>query len=152
MFATLADLDGQVELLIFNSAYAGNESKAAVDQRVLVRGRVDQKERGEIKLIVQEIEAFEPSAEEIDAAGKPTPVRPSEPLLVRVDARLCRDSLIGDLKSLLEHFPGQTDVLLEMETSTGLRRLRFGPDCRVSRSRALLAELDELLGPDALVA
>ena len=29
MFATLDDLDGQVEMLIFNSAYASNESKAA---------------------------------------------------------------------------------------------------------------------------
>jgi DNA polymerase-3 subunit alpha len=159
MFATLDDLDGQVELLIFNSAYAGNESKAAVDSRVLVRGRVDHKDRGETKLIVQEIEAFEPSPEEIGAArgpssaGKPSISRlRSDPLLVRVDARHCRGSVIGDLKSVLEHFPGQTEVLLEMETSSGLRRLRFGPDCRVSRSNALLAELNDLLGPDALVA
>jgi DNA polymerase-3 subunit alpha len=158
MFATLDDLDGQVELLIFNSAYAGNESKAAVDSRVLVRGRVDHKERGETKLIVQEIEAFEPSPEEIGAArdsGKGSRAmlsRLAEPLLVRVDARRCRGSVIGDLKAVLEHFPGQTEVMLEMETSSGLRRLRFGSDCRVSRSNALLAELNDLLGPDALVA
>jgi hypothetical protein len=57
-----------------------------------------------------------------------------------------------DLKGILEHFPGQTDVLLEMETSSGLRRLRFGPGCRVDTSRSLLAELNDLLGPDAMVA
>src|SRR6185437_258363 len=69
MFATLDDLDGQVEMLIFNSSYASNESKADVDKRVIVRGRVDHKERGETKLVVQEVEPFEPTAEEIAGAG-----------------------------------------------------------------------------------
>ena len=31
MFATLDDLEGQVEMLIFNSAYASNEGKVDVD-------------------------------------------------------------------------------------------------------------------------
>jgi DNA polymerase-3 subunit alpha len=152
MFATLDDLDGQVEMLIFNAAYAAAESKASVDKRVIVRGRVDHKERGETKLIVQEVEPFEPTPEEIEAA-KPARIPPAgEPLLLRVDARSCADSLILDLKSLLEHFPGQTEVLLEMETSDGRRRLRFGSGYQVTPSGALRAELDELLGPDALVA
>jgi hypothetical protein len=39
-----------------------------------------------------------------------------------------------------------------METSTGVRRLRFGRACRVRPSHGLRAELNDLLGPDALVA
>ncbi len=170
MFATLDDLDGQVEMLIFNSAYAAAESKASVDKRVIVRGRVDHKDRGETKLIVQEIEEFEPSAEEISSAAASAATSPAaaaaangsaaqlaaaqigEPLVLKVDARRLPDSLIGDLKSVLEHFPGETDVLLEMETSAGTRRLRFGPACRVSITHGLRAELNDLLGPDALVA
>ena len=62
MFATLDDLEGQVEMLIFNSAYASNESNVGVDRRVIVRGRVDHKDRGETKLVVQEVEPFEPTA------------------------------------------------------------------------------------------
>ena len=73
MFATLDDLEGQVEMLIFNSAYASNEAQVGVDKRVIVRGRVDHKERGETKLVVQEIEPFEPTPEEIAAAGAPPP-------------------------------------------------------------------------------
>jgi DNA polymerase-3 subunit alpha len=165
MFATLDDLEGQVEMLIFNSAYASNESKAGVDQRVIVRGRVDQKERGEIKLVVQEIEPFDPTPEEIAAAGAPPPElerarpgrarggpAPLELLVLKVDARVCDETLIGDLKALLEHFPGGAEVMLEMRTSLGPRRLRFGSGYRVSPSLALRAELDHLLGPDALVA
>jgi DNA polymerase III subunit alpha len=169
MFATLDDLEGQVEILIFNSAYASNESKVGVDRRVIVRGRVDHKERGETKLVVHEIEAFEPTPEEIAAAGEPPaelarvgPRRngvagrnggtPLELLVLKVNARACDENLIVDLKSVLEHFPGQTEVQLEMETSAGPRRLRFGSGYRVSPTGALRAELDELLGPDALVA
>ena len=40
---------------------------------MIVRGRVDHKERGETKLVVQEIEPFEPTPEEIAAAGEPPP-------------------------------------------------------------------------------
>ena len=61
MFATLDDLEGQVEMLIFNSAYAANADKIGVDKGVIVRGRVDHKERGETKLVVQEVEVFEPT-------------------------------------------------------------------------------------------
>jgi DNA polymerase-3 subunit alpha len=170
MFATLDDLGGQVEMLIFNSAYAATESKATVDKRVIVRGRVDHKDRGDTKLIVQEIEEFDPSPEEIAAARplaaapnngpsklpefapKRIPALPTELLVLKVDATTCADSLIGDLKSVLEHFPGDSEVLLEMQTSSGLRKLRFGEGCRVDVSHALRAELHDLLGPDALVA
>jgi DNA polymerase-3 subunit alpha len=164
MFATLDDLEGQVEMLIFNSAYAANESHVAVDKRVIVKGRLDHKERGETKLVVQEIEPFEPTAEEIAAAGAPPPVdldagrrarrgpAAAEPVLIRVDAHTCDDGLIADLKALLEHFPGQTEVLLEMGTAAGPRRLRFGAGYRITMSGGLRAELDELLGPEALVA
>jgi DNA polymerase-3 subunit alpha len=151
MFATLDDLDGQVEMIIFKAAYEAADSVAAVDSRVIVRGRVDHKDRGDTKLVVQEITPFEPTEEEI-AKARPAPTVITAELLLRVDARSCPDSLIHDLKSVLEHFPGDTDVLLEMDTSGGRRRLRFGPGYRVAASHQLRSELDELLGPDALVA
>ena len=69
MFATLDDLEGQVELLVFNSAYAKNQDKVDVDRVVLVRGRVDHKEAGETKLVAQEVEAFEPTPEEVATAA-----------------------------------------------------------------------------------
>ena len=161
MFATLDDLDGQVEIIVFKGAYESNESKIDVDQRVLVRGRVDHKDQGETKLVVQEITPFDPTPEEIANAPKqangagPSRRRAGhepEPVLLRVDARLCGEHMIDELKAVLEHFPGEAEVQLEMETSTGARRLRFGTDYRVAPSHALQAELDDLLGPDALVA
>src|ERR671926_1649611 len=69
MFATLDDLEGQVELLVFNSAYAANAEKVDVDKIVIVRGRVDHKEEGETKLVAQEVEPFDPSHEEVERAA-----------------------------------------------------------------------------------
>src|SRR5688500_20246815 len=70
MFATLDDLEGQVELLVFNSAYAANADKVDQDKIVIVRGRVDHKEAGETKLVAQEVEPFEPSQEEVLRAAE----------------------------------------------------------------------------------
>ena len=57
MFATLDDLEGQVEILVFNSAYAGaTRTRSTSTSCVIVRGRIDHKEQGETKVVVQDVE------------------------------------------------------------------------------------------------
>ena len=72
--------------------------------------------------------------------------------MLQVDAAEFGPRLIEELKSVFEIFPGESEVLLEMDTREGTRRLRFGTDYRVTPSPALRAELDQLLGPRALAA
>ncbi len=79
MFATLDDLEGQVEMLVFNSAYASNAEKVDTDGSLIVRGRVDHKEQGETKLVAQEVEPFEPTPEEVASALEARPRRPPSP-------------------------------------------------------------------------
>jgi DNA polymerase-3 subunit alpha len=150
MFATLDDVEGQVEMIVFNSAFEDNADTIDADAVVLVRGRVDQKERGETKLVVQEAERFEPSPAEIQAA--PAAPRSGEPLLLQVNAADFAPTLLEDLRAVFDHFPGDTEVVLEMQTREGLRRLRFGSDYRVRVSGALRAELDGVLGPGVMAA
>ena len=78
--------------------------------------------------------------------------KPSEPLTLRINAADFRPTLVEELKAVFEHFQGDTEVLLEMQTREGLRRLRFGSDYRVRLSSGLRAELDVLLGPGVLAA
>jgi DNA polymerase-3 subunit alpha len=151
MFATLDDVEGQVELLVFNSAYASNAEVIVPDAVIIVRGRVDHKERGETKLVVQEAESFEPAAEEVERAAR-LAARRDQPLTLRINAADFRPTLVEELKAVFEHFRGETEVLLEMETREGLRRLRFGSDYRVRPSSGLRAELDVLLGPGVMAA
>jgi DNA polymerase III subunit alpha len=149
MFATLDDLQGRVELFLRD---ATSEAAAFIelDRVVLVRGRVDHKGRGEMSLVVAEAEPFEPAEDEVAAAR--AKARAQERIVLRIGAGEFGPELIDELKSVFQSFPGDCEVLLEMSTRDGTRRLRFGRDYCVAPSQALRAELDQLLGPRALGA
>src|SRR5262249_38461676 len=68
MFATLDDLEEWVELLVFGNALAAAGEVLAPDSIVLVRGRVDHKDRDKTCIVVQQIESFQPTAEEVTEA------------------------------------------------------------------------------------
>jgi DNA polymerase III subunit alpha len=148
MFATLDDLEGQVELLVFNSAYAANAEKVDVDKIVIVRGRVDHKEEGETKLVAQEVEAFEPTAEEVAEAAQ---LVDAEPIIHRLTIQVARgvpETFLDDLREVVSHHKGDHELLL----AVGDRRLLLGPDFQVSASGACRAELAALTGTARLVA
>jgi DNA polymerase III subunit alpha len=153
MFATLDDLGGAVELLVFGKALAEHEAALAVDQVVLVRGRVDHKEAGKTCLIVQSVEGFAPSEQEIEAARKQaatdakTAVALARPVHARADVARLSGSAIEDLKQLVEDYAGPAEIVLDLHTATGLRRLRLGAAFRVQNTPTVRAELQKMLAP-----
>jgi DNA polymerase III subunit alpha len=153
MFATLDDIEGQVEMLVFKADQAESATTIAPDAIVLVRGRIDHKERGETKLVVQEAERFEPSAEEI-AAAPAVASGPAEPLRLRIEAgKLDNPHLMEDLKAVIEHHPGEAPVYLAIPGRDGTaKEWKLSDEFRVRPSGKLQAELDHLLGADALAA
>jgi DNA polymerase III subunit alpha len=155
MFATLDDVEGQVEMLVFKADQSESAEVIQPDAIVLVRGRLDHKDRGETKLVVQEAQRFEPDAAEIAAAPKKSTATalPSGPLQLSVDVdKLGRPGLMEELKSLLVDHKGEADVHLVMQTSEGPRKLRIGEEYRVQVSPNLRYEINQLLGPDAIAA
>jgi DNA polymerase III subunit alpha len=149
MFATLDDLEGSVELVIFGKALAASEDAAAADAIVLARGRVDHKDREKTCLVVQQLERFDPSPEEVQAAAVAEVTQRAKPpsaLRLRLDAAALPASALVELRELLGGFPGDSEVVVELRTTSGARRLRLGSEFRVARGAALLAELDALLG------
>jgi DNA polymerase-3 subunit alpha len=153
MFATLDDLEGAVEILVFGKALAEYEGALGVDSVVLVRGRVDHKDADKTCLVVQTAEPFAPSPEEVErakAASATLKVGPL-PLHVRLDAAGLPASVIDDLKHLLANYPGESEVVLEVQMSGGdPRTLRLGPSYRVAPTPTLRAELEQVLGPAAV--
>jgi DNA polymerase-3 subunit alpha len=149
MFATLDDLDASVELLVFGNALAAAGEVLAPDSIVLVRGRVDHKDREKTCIVAQQIEPFRPSAEEVSEAqeqeARQAAAIPSA-LRLRLDATALAASVLGELKDVLAGFPGECEVVIELSTSVGDRRLRLGRDFRVAHSAALHSQLDDLLG------
>jgi DNA polymerase-3 subunit alpha len=142
LFATLDDLEAQVEMLVFNSAYAANSEKIDVDAVVIVRGRVDHKEQGETKLVAQEVEVFEPTPEEVETARVAADVPPGPP--PRVTLRLAESipaSFLEELKELAEGNKGDHELALQV----GDRTLVLGDAYRVSPGR-FRSDLDGLQG------
>jgi DNA polymerase-3 subunit alpha len=151
MFATLDDLEGQVEIIVFGSALEKLEGSLAVDAIVTVKGRVDQKEEGRTTVVAQSVEPFRPDAEEIARARAVTleSARP-KPLCIRLGDDRRFATTIAELKSVLVNFPGRSEVVIELSDE---RRVRLGSDFRVEPSPGLRAELEHLLGsPARLVA
>jgi DNA polymerase-3 subunit alpha len=153
MFATLDDVEGQVEMLVFKADQAESAGAIETDAVVLVRGRIDHKERGETKLVVQEAERFEPDVEEMARASAAASA-PSEPLRVTIhSASLGNPHLIEELKTVFEGHKGDAEVYLAIPAADGSpREWRLGEEFRVRHSSKLLAELDHVLGTDALAA
>jgi DNA polymerase-3 subunit alpha len=137
---------------VFGKPFAACEAALTVDSVVIVRGKVDHKDRDQICLLVQDVTRFEPTEDELakarERAARPAPARAA--LQLRLDAARLPASALSELKDLLEGFPGDLDVVIELHTSTGPRRLKLGPGYRVSRSAGLQAELDALLGSAAV--
>jgi DNA polymerase-3 subunit alpha len=154
MFATLDDLEGAVEILVFGKALAEYEGALGVDEVVLVRGRVDHKDAEKTCIVVQTVEPFRPTPDEVEAAREAAARAPQGPmpLHVRLDAKALPATIIDELKHVFGNHAGESDVVLDIETSGGSRTLRLGEDYRVKPTPSLRAELEHMLGPAALRA
>ena len=149
MFATLEDLTGSVELVIFSDTI--DESGAAIekDSVVIVKGNIDHKEGGQSSIVARSVQLFAPSAKEMAHAEQQVAKLPSagsNAFRLRLDATALPPTAIGDLRELLGNFPGESDVVIELHTSRGQRRFKLGDEFRVNRTAGLHAELDALFG------
>ncbi|MEO8690371.1 MAG: DNA polymerase III subunit alpha [Solirubrobacteraceae bacterium] len=148
MFATVDDLEGSVELMVFEKTLVAAEAALELDEIVLVKGVVDHKEGGKTCVIVRDVQRYDPSDAEIEKAREQAvkDAEPPKPLRLVVDAVRLPATVIDDLKQIFEEFPGEHQVELEVHTSTGSRLLKFGDGYRVAaRNASLKAELDRLL-------
>jgi len=153
MFATLDDVEGQVEMLVFKADESENAQIIAPDAIVLVRGRLDHKDRGETKLVVQEAQRFEPDGDEIARGNKVAATAvPTGPFELTIDAASWNDGLFDELKAILEHHKGEAEVHLLIEAGSESVRLRAGKEYCVRPSSSLRAELGHVLSSSALAA
>jgi DNA polymerase-3 subunit alpha len=148
MFCTLDDLEGQVEMIVFNSALEKHEGKLDGDRVVLVRARIDKKESDEVKLVAQDVEVFEPTPEEVEKAAAEAEVAAKPRRLILHVNPGVPSSFIDDLRGVVEDYPGSQELMLRI----GERRLLLGPDFRVSGNGACCSQLDQLEGTARVVA
>ena len=138
VFLRLDDLTGGVEVVVFNSVYTTARDLLELDRVLLVKGRVDHKQEGETKLIAIEVSEFEAS-------------RPPSEVRLRVDARRAPAGIVRELSHVVREFPGETPVVLALETSEGPRVLALGSQYRVRPEADFFAEVKALLGEAAVL-
>ncbi len=149
-FATLSDVEAEVELIVFRAGESEKLSAIQPDAVILVKGRVDHTEKG-TKVIAQEAVVFDPGPEEIEKAIEQQKKK-REPFTLKVEpAQLSQDTL-EEMKSIFEHHRGESEVHLVVVNGDRERRLKLGSDYRVRRSPGLSSELDEILGSSAAKA
>jgi DNA polymerase-3 subunit alpha len=153
VFATLEDLHGSVELVIFADTLEEAGEAVQHDAVVLIKGKVDHKDASRTCVVVSSVDRFEPSEQEmLDAQEEATRVVVPESLQIRLDAAAVQADVIDDLRELLNNFPGEAEVVVELSSAAGARRLRLGSDFRVQRTAGLYSELSQLLGSALLPA
>jgi DNA polymerase-3 subunit alpha len=146
MFATLDDLEGQVEILVFNSAYQGNADKIEVDKLVVVRGRIDHKEQGETKVVVQEVQPFEPTEAEVEKARAQfaeedaKALLPPPRLVLRVAPQVPA-TFLDELQTVIARYKGDQ----ELELLVGERSIVLGQAFRVCGSAQCVHDLRHAL-------
>ena len=149
MFATLDDLESSVEMLVFGKALADSEDALAPDSIVIVRGRVDHKDREKTCIVAQQIDRFEPTDDEVREAEE-------QAAKVVVGAERAapaprRDRAAGDRARRAEgparRLPGRVRRRDRAE-HVGRPRVGCGSGrtSASTRSAGLHAELDALLG------
>lgn len=132
----LEDLQSTVEVMVFPKTMQNYGHLLDDDAVVIVRGRVDTRD-DQPKLMAMELERFEPVVD-----GNP-------PVHINLRPAALSDELLAALKGLLSEHPGESQVFLHI----GERQVLLLPDnFAVSATAGLLAELRELLGPDAVAA
>ncbi|MCE2807702.1 MAG: DNA polymerase III subunit alpha [Actinobacteria bacterium] len=133
---TLEDLQSTVEVMVFPKTMQNYGHLLEDDAVVIVRGRVDTRD-DQPKLMAMELERFEPVVD-----GNP-------PVHINLRPAALSDELLSALKALLSEHPGESQVFLHI----GERQVLLLPDnFAVSATAGLLAELRELLGPEAVTA
>jgi DNA polymerase III subunit alpha len=149
----LEDLAGGVQVVGFPSVYEHASELIAPDRIVLVRGRIDLRGR-ELQIVaseVKELDASRPAAPSPSAAGGDPSTNGSDPLLLSVPTAECTNGLVTRLKQTLAAHPGETAVVLRLESDERTTTLRLSDGYRVEPNGGLLAELRTLLGANGVV-
>ncbi|MDR7419130.1 MAG: DNA polymerase III subunit alpha [Armatimonadota bacterium] len=159
-FATLEDLTGSVEVIVFPKTYEQSSLALRRDAIVVVRGRLDVADQ-QVKLLADGVIALDdvpggngsPGATPEGRAAPNGPpatiasaVAPDLVLHVTLDAERHGDAGLHRLRDVLARHRGDRPVVLTVRAE-GREVLLQSGEVRVAPSSRVVEEIDELLGP-----
>ncbi|MDA2913949.1 DNA polymerase III subunit alpha [Acidobacteriia bacterium AH_259_A11_L15] len=136
--ATLEDLSGVVDLLVFPEAFRRLESRLYPDAVLLLKGRVRAEDAG-VRVAVQEAKPLEEAL----------PAAPAAPrVVIRLDVARMSVETINRLEALFRRKPGRSRVEFKLPPELGVHR--GGRDVRVNVDEEFLAEVKGLCGETSI--
>ena len=136
--ATLEDLEGAVDVMVFPQTYAALGPQIIEDSVLLIRGRLDKADEDDVKFI-----ALEVSVPDLSQG-------PSGPVVLTLPMARCVPPVVERLKEVLATHPGVTEVHLRLSQGPKVTLVRLDDAFRVSPTSALFGDLKALLGPSCL--
>jgi DNA polymerase III subunit alpha len=137
--ATLEDMAGSVDMLVFPEAYRKLQEKVKLEVPVLVRGGVRLEEGANPKLTVNEIIPLE-------EAKVPLP----RSLRIRIPLEAAADSTVDALHSLFVDRKGEAKVLFDVERQGDFMVVMEAEGYNVHPDRNFIARVEELCGRGAV--
>ena len=150
-FATLEDLTGTIEALVFPRVLERVSTELMPDTAVVLSGRLSIREEEEPKLMLDTVEPLYTDAE-LDQMSENGALSPAVKQLLPGNTlylRLPSDSAIGMVQPVLQRFSGRKPVVLYIE-STGAK-LRAPQNLFVSPTQELVDTLSDMLGAKNVV-
>jgi len=136
--ATLEDLDGVIDVMVFPQTYQLVATQLVEDAVVVVRGRLDKRE-DQPRLVAMEITL--PDLSE----------GPRGPVVITLPVARCVPPVVDRLKEVLATHPGVTEVHLRLQQKAGRTTvLRLDDRLRVTPGPSLYGDLKALLGPGSV--
>jgi DNA polymerase-3 subunit alpha len=136
--ATLEDLDGVIDVMVFPQTYQLVSTQLVEDAVVVVRGRLDKRE-DQPKLVAMEVTVPDLSD------------GPRGPVVITLPVARCVPPVVDRLKEVLATHPGLTEVHLQLQRSAGRTTvLRLDDRLRVTPGPSLYGDLKALLGPGSV--
>lgn len=136
IFATLEDLTGKIEVIVFPRLLEKNPEIWKSNQILQIKGRVNNKD-GALKLIASEVQPIE-NTNKIE----PIEVTNPEKLLITLTKNANKE-VLEKIKDVLNNFPGDLPVILKIAANGGFREVKT--KTKVEGSPHLVSELKEIL-------
>lgn len=136
VFASLEDLTGKIEIIIFPRLLEKNAEILKSDKILQIKGRVNNKD-GSLKIIASEIQPIE-NSETVEIIEVTNPEKLSITL-----TKSCNKETLEKIKDILNNFPGDLPVILKIASNGGFREIKT--KTKVEGSAHLVSELQSIL-------
>jgi DNA polymerase-3 subunit alpha len=150
IFATLEDLTGKIEVIVFPRTLAANTEIWAVDEPLLIDGRVDRKENT-TKIIAQSARTLDEalaSTNESAVSANEEKQKAKDPnrIVITLPGKFPKESLV-EIKEVLKLFPAEEnsglDVFLRIPRNGSFEEIKT--KARVSMKSALTKQLQQII-------